>query len=145
LSESLTTDITPERFPNSLNSIVSWIPRQHKDKVDKVKEWDALPLQSTEDLETWFRTKVGEQGDSPDVQAAGQDSSIMGESTLAAPDSHYSRPGIDHSPVPESSTAASRDVASSSMPPKLHSTLGQPEQSQSKAKKLLESRKDLYF
>ncbi|KAF9874172.1 hypothetical protein CkaCkLH20_08155 [Colletotrichum karsti] len=45
----------------ALLSQAAWTPRQNK--VDRVKEWDGLPLQTPNDIQAWYRAKATETND----------------------------------------------------------------------------------
>ncbi|KAF6825222.1 C6 finger domain-containing protein [Colletotrichum plurivorum] len=58
----------------ALLSQPAWTPRQNK--VDRVKEWESLPLQTSSDLLAWFRSKASETGDTTAAAAASPQSLI---------------------------------------------------------------------
>ncbi|OHF04198.1 hypothetical protein CORC01_00537 [Colletotrichum orchidophilum] len=64
----------------------AWTPRQNK--VDRVKEWDGLPLQTPDDIQAWYRSKATEHNDPAiDLPAASPQSPIptVSDSLFAPP------------------------------------------------------------
>ncbi|KAF6803577.1 C6 finger domain-containing protein [Colletotrichum sojae] len=124
----------------ALLSQPAWTPRQNK--VDRVKEWESLPLQTPSDLQAWFRSKASETGDTAAVAAASPQSLISSvsdqlsrEPAAGMPSSHvvidmliepqFIEPMTPVNAVPGSNRGVSEGV--------------------SKAKELSKSQKNLYF
>lgn len=128
----------------ALLSQPAWTPRQNK--VDRVKEWESLPLQTPNDVQVWFRSKAAETGD-PAAAAASPQSLISSVSDHAAV-RHPSR-------EPASAMPSPHIVVDMAIEPQFiepmtpinvaaNSNRGMSE-SLSKAKELSNSHKNLYF
>ncbi|OLN91679.1 hypothetical protein CCHL11_06592 [Colletotrichum chlorophyti] len=123
----------------------AWTPRQNK--VDRVKEWESLPLQTPEDIQAWFRSKAAEHEDPVgDVPAASPQSLL---SSVSEP--------IFVPPPPRDPGSVRSDhlaIADSVIEPQLRSmtpiiATPNPHRSSSdgvsKARELSKSQQDLYF
>ncbi|EFQ27340.1 uncharacterized protein GLRG_01835 [Colletotrichum graminicola M1.001] len=121
----------------------AWTPRQNK--VDRVKEWELLPLQTPNEIEAWFRSKAAEQSDPvpepPDASPQSPVSSVS-DSVLAP------HPVRDSDSMP-----AQRPLLDAVIEPRLRSMTPiattpvneVPSDSVSKAKELSKSQRNLYF
>ncbi|GJC91349.1 C6 finger domain-containing protein [Colletotrichum higginsianum IMI 349063] len=139
--------------PTSLDSASSpallpqaaWTPRQNK--VDRVKEWDSLPLQTPDDIQAWFRSKATEHNDAAiDLPAASPQSLISSVSDpMFAPPPPLRDPG---SSVPDHQSISDSVIEPQlrSVTPVITTPVGRsPADAVSKAKELSKSQQNLYF
>ncbi|KAK1976272.1 hypothetical protein LZ30DRAFT_603802 [Colletotrichum cereale] len=130
---------SPMPFPQ-----VAWTPRQNK--VDRVKEWESLSLQTPDDIQAWFRSKAAEHDDpAPELPAAASPPSQVPSVSdpMLAP--HLAR---DPDSVP-----AQRPLSDAVIEPRLRAMTAivtspvnrAPSDSLSKAEQLSKSQRNLYF
>ncbi|KAK1540993.1 hypothetical protein CPAR01_06982 [Colletotrichum paranaense] len=126
----------------------AWTPRQNK--VDRVKEWDSLPLQTPDDIQAWYRSKATEHNDPAiDLPAASPQSLI---STVSDPMFAPPPPPRDPSSVP-GSVSDHQGISDAVIEPQLRAMtpmVSTPvnrtsSDSLSKAKELSKSQQNLYF
>ncbi|KAL2879793.1 hypothetical protein SGCOL_004836 [Colletotrichum sp. CLE4] len=127
----------------------AWTPRQNK--VDRVKEWDSLPLQTTDDIQAWYRSKATEHNDPAiDIPAASPQSLI---STVSDPMFAPPPPLRDPGSVPGSVLSDHQGISDSviepqlrAMTPMVSTPVNRPSSDNlSKAKELSKSQQNLYF
>ncbi|KAF4774787.1 hypothetical protein HER10_EVM0003356 [Colletotrichum scovillei] len=126
----------------------AWTPRQNK--VDRVKEWDSLPLQTPDDIQAWYRSKATEHNDPAiDLPAASPQSLI---STVSDPMFAPPPPPRDPGSVPGSVSdhqGISDAVIESqlrAMTPVVSTPVNRASSdSLSKARELSKSQQNLYF
>ncbi|KAK1708768.1 hypothetical protein BDP67DRAFT_597827, partial [Colletotrichum lupini] len=126
----------------------AWTPRQNK--IDRVKEWDSLPLQTPDDIQAWYRSKATEHNDpAVDPPAASPQSLI---STVSDPMFAPPPPPRDPSSVP-GSVSDHQGISDAVIEPQLRAMtpmVSTPvnrasSDSLSKAKELSKSQQNLYF
>ncbi|KXH62773.1 hypothetical protein CNYM01_02531 [Colletotrichum nymphaeae SA-01] len=126
----------------------AWTPRQNK--VDRVKEWDSLPLQTPDDIQAWYRSKATEHNDPAiDLPAASPQSLI---STVSDPMFAPPPPPRDPGSVP-GSVSDHQGISDAVIEPQLRAMtpmVSTPvnrasSDSLSKAKELSKSQQNLYF
>ncbi|KXH43537.1 hypothetical protein CSAL01_09989 [Colletotrichum salicis] len=128
----------------------AWTPRQNK--VDRVKEWDSLPLQTTDDIQAWYRSKATEHNDPAiDLPAASPQSliSTVSDPMFAPPPPPPRDPGS----VPGSVLSDHQGISDAVIEPQLRAMtpmISTPvnrssSDSLSKAKELSKSQQNLYF
>ncbi|KAK1724902.1 uncharacterized protein BDZ83DRAFT_752279 [Colletotrichum acutatum] len=126
----------------------AWTPRQNK--VDRVKEWDSLPLQTPDDIQAWYRSKATEHNDPAiDLPAASPQSLI---STVSDPMFAPPPPPRDPGSVP-GSVSDHQGISDAVIEPQLRAMtpmVSTPvnrvsSESLSKAKELSKSQQNLYF
>ncbi|KAK2035547.1 hypothetical protein LX32DRAFT_1941 [Colletotrichum zoysiae] len=61
LSGALQTPGSGSASSSPLLPQAAWKPRQNK--IDHVREWEVLPLQSSDEIQAWFRSKAAENSD----------------------------------------------------------------------------------
>ncbi|KAK6206939.1 hypothetical protein QIS74_13427 [Colletotrichum tabaci] len=136
---SLDSASSPALLPQA-----AWTPRQNK--VDRVKEWDSLPLQTPDDIQAWFRSKATEHNDAAiDLPAASPQSLISSVSDpMFAPPPPLRDPGSvpDHQSISDSVI----EPQLRSVTPVIMTPVGRsPADAVSKAKELSKSQQNLYF
>ncbi|GKT56002.1 C6 finger domain-containing protein [Colletotrichum tofieldiae] len=121
----------------------AWTPRQNK--VDRVKEWETLPLQTPGDIQAWFRSKTMEHNDPAiDLPAASPQSLISSVSDPLLASHPLRDPGSvpDHQPISD----AVIEPQLRSMTPLITTPVNRSSSDGvSKAKELTKSQQNLYF
>ncbi|KAK1970218.1 hypothetical protein LY78DRAFT_677888 [Colletotrichum sublineola] len=127
----------------------AWTPRQNK--VDRVKEWEALPLQTTDEIQAWFRSKAAEHRDPvPELPDASPQSLVLSVSEpMLAP---HSVKDPDSASVPAQRPLLN-EISDGVIEPRFRSMTPistspanrMPSDSVSKAKELSKSQRNLYF
>ncbi|TQN69991.1 hypothetical protein CSHISOI_05506 [Colletotrichum shisoi] len=139
-ASSLDAASSPALLPQA-----AWTPRQNK--VDRVQEWDSLPLQTPDDIQAWFRSKATEHSDAAiDLPAASPQSLISSVSDpMFAPPPPLRDPGSsaqDHQSISDSVI----EPQLRSVTPVITTPVGRsPADAVSKAKELSKSQQNLYF
>lgn len=138
-SQALHSASSPALLPQA-----AWTPRQNK--VDRVKEWDSLPLQTADEVQAWFRSKATEHNDPhTDMPAASPQSliSTMSDSLFAPPPLRDSASVSDHQVIEDAVIEPQlRTVTPVATTPSANRSV--PD-SVSKAKELSKSKQNLYF
>ncbi|KAI8317784.1 Depudecin biosynthesis cluster-specific transcription activator DEP6 [Colletotrichum sp. SAR11_240] len=129
----------------ALLSQAAWTPRQNK--VDRVKEWESLPLQTPTDVQAWFRSKATESNDAAtDVPAASPQSLMSSVSDqLALP-----QPSVERTPMSNPQPVVDIPIEPQFLAPMTPVNTAQTgnrnaPDSHSKAKELSKSHQNLYF
>ncbi|KAF4832964.1 Depudecin biosynthesis cluster-specific transcription activator DEP6 [Colletotrichum tropicale] len=129
----------------ALLSQAAWTPRQNK--VDRVKEWESLPLQTPTDIQAWFRSKATESNDAAtDLPAASPQSLISSVSDqLALP-----QPSVERTSMSNSQPVVDIPIEPQFLAPMTPVNTAQTgnrnaPDSHSKAKELSKSHQNLYF
>ncbi|KAK2055939.1 hypothetical protein LY76DRAFT_618238 [Colletotrichum caudatum] len=121
----------------------AWKPRQNK--VDRVGEWELLPLQTPDEIQSWFRSKAAENSDpapeppsaSPQTLISSVPDPMLAPDSMRDPDSLPTQrppPDVMIEPQLRPMTPASTDPVERV-----------PSDSLSKAKELSKSQRNLYF
>ncbi|KAK1464949.1 hypothetical protein CMEL01_12304 [Colletotrichum melonis] len=126
----------------------AWTPRQNK--VDRVKEWDSLPLQTPDDIQAWYRSKATEHTDPTiDLPAASPQSLISTVSDpMFAPPPPPRDPGSVPGSVPDHQGISDAVIEPQlrAMTPMVSTPVNRTSSdSLSKAKELSKSQQNLYF
>ncbi|KAI8170216.1 hypothetical protein K4K49_000160 [Colletotrichum sp. SAR 10_70] len=129
----------------ALLSQAAWTPRQNK--VDRVKEWESLPLQTPNDIQAWFRSKATESNDAAaDLPAASPQSLMSSVSDqLALP-----QPSVERTPMSNPQPVVDIPIEPQFLAPMTPVNTAQTgsrnaPDSHSKAKELSKSHQNLYF
>ncbi|EXF79088.1 hypothetical protein CFIO01_06410 [Colletotrichum fioriniae PJ7] len=128
----------------------AWTPRQNK--VDRVKEWDSLPLQTPDDIQAWYRSKATEHNDPAIDLPAGSPQSLISsvsDPMFAPPPPPPPRdPGSVHGSVSDHQGISDAVIEPQlrAMTPMVSTPVNRaPSDSLSKAKELSKSQQNLYF
>ncbi|KAF0324147.1 hypothetical protein GQ607_008577 [Colletotrichum asianum] len=129
----------------ALLSQAAWTPRQNK--VDRVKEWESLPLQTPTDIQAWFRSKATESNDAATDLPAASPQSLMSSVSdqLALP-----QPSVERTPMSNPQPVVDIPIEPQFLAPMTPVNTSQgvnrnvPD-SHSKAKELSKSHQNLYF
>ncbi|KAL0939957.1 C6 finger domain-containing protein [Colletotrichum truncatum] len=145
LSGALDSHAYDPAFSPALLSQSAWTPRQNK--VDRVKEWENLPLQSSNDIQAWFRFKATEGNDTAtDLPAASPQSLISSISDqLVVP-----QPSREQGPTSNPQAVVDIPIEPQFIEPMTPINTTQDvnravPDSHSKAKELSKSQQNLYF
>ncbi|KAF3809734.1 hypothetical protein GCG54_00005275 [Colletotrichum gloeosporioides] len=129
----------------ALLSQAAWTPRQNK--VDRVKEWESLPLQTPTDVQAWFRSKATESNDAATDLPAASPQSLMSSVSdqLALP-----QPSVERTPMSNPQPVVDIPIEPQFLAPMTPVNTGQSgnrnaPDSHSKAKELSKSHQNLYF
>ncbi|KAF5521098.1 Depudecin biosynthesis cluster-specific transcription activator DEP6 [Colletotrichum aenigma] len=129
----------------ALLSQAAWTPRQNK--VDRVKEWESLPLQTPTDVQAWFRSKATESNDAATDLPAASPQSLMSSVSdqLALP-----QPSVERTPMSNPQPVVDIPIEPQFLAPMTPVNTGQTgnrnaPDSHSKAKELSKSHQNLYF
>ncbi|KAJ0380227.1 hypothetical protein COL26b_001339 [Colletotrichum chrysophilum] len=129
----------------ALLSQAAWTPRQNK--VDRVKEWESLPLQTPTDIQVWFRSKATESNDAATDLPAASPQSLMSSVSdqLALP-----QPSVERTPMSNPQPVVDIPIEPQFLAPMTPVNTAQTgnrnaPDSHSKAKELSKSHQNLYF
>ncbi|KAI8267633.1 Depudecin biosynthesis cluster-specific transcription activator DEP6 [Colletotrichum sp. SAR11_239] len=129
----------------ALLSQAAWTPRQNK--VDRVKEWESLPLQTPTDVQAWFRSKATESNDAATDLPAASPQSLMSSVSdqLALP-----QPSVERTPMSNPQPIVDIPIEPQFLAPMTPVNTAQTgnrnaPDSHSKAKELSKSHQNLYF
>ncbi|KAI8239326.1 hypothetical protein K4K57_010436 [Colletotrichum sp. SAR 10_99] len=129
----------------ALLSQAAWTPRQNK--VDRVKEWESLPLQTPTDIQAWFRSKATESNDAATDLPAASPQSLMSSVSdqLALP-----QPSVERTPMSNPQPVVDIPIEPQFLAPMTPVNTAQTgnrnaPDSHSKAKELSKSHQNLYF
>ncbi|KAJ5002772.1 hypothetical protein K4K48_012883 [Colletotrichum sp. SAR 10_66] len=129
----------------ALLSQAAWTPRQNK--VDRVKEWESLPLQTSTDIQAWFRSKATESNDAATDLPAASPQSLMSSVSdqLALP-----QPSVERTPMSNPQPVVDIPIEPQFLAPMTPVNTAQTgsrnaPDSHSKAKELSKSHQNLYF
>ncbi|EQB51250.1 hypothetical protein CGLO_09219 [Colletotrichum gloeosporioides Cg-14] len=129
----------------ALLSQAAWTPRQNK--VDRVKEWESLPLQTPTDVQAWFRSKATESNDAATDLPAASPQSLMSSVSdqLALP-----QPSVERTPMSNPQPVVDIPIEPQFLAPMTPVNTAQTgnrnaPDSHSKAKELSKSHQNLYF
>ncbi|KAI8296230.1 hypothetical protein K4K56_006202 [Colletotrichum sp. SAR 10_98] len=129
----------------ALLSQAAWTPRQNK--VDRVKEWESLPLQTPTDIQAWFRSKATESNDAATDLPAASPQSLMSSVSdqLALP-----QPSVERTPMSNPQPVVDIPIEPQFLAPMTPVNTAQTgnrnaPDSHSKAKELSKSHQSLYF
>ncbi|KAI8264272.1 Depudecin biosynthesis cluster-specific transcription activator DEP6 [Colletotrichum sp. SAR 10_77] len=129
----------------ALLSQAAWTPRQNK--VDRVKEWESLPLQTPNDVQAWFRSKATESNDAATDLPAASPQSLMSSVSdqLALP-----QPSVERTPMSNPQPVVDIPIEPQFLAPMTPVNTAQTgsrnaPDSHSKAKELSKSHQNLYF
>ncbi|KAJ0316036.1 hypothetical protein Brms1b_005690 [Colletotrichum noveboracense] len=129
----------------ALLSQAAWTPRQNK--VDRVKEWESLPLQTPTDVQAWFRSKATESNDAATDLPAASPQSLMSSVSdqLALP-----QPSVERTPMSNPQPVVDIPIEPQFLAPMTPVNTAQTGNrnapgSHSKAKELSKSHQNLYF
>ncbi|KAF4903855.1 Depudecin biosynthesis cluster-specific transcription activator DEP6 [Colletotrichum viniferum] len=129
----------------ALLSQAAWTPRQNK--VDRVKEWESLPLQTPTDIQAWFRSKATESNDAATDLPAASPQSLMSSVSdqLALP-----QPSVERTPMSNPQPVVDIPIEPQFLAPMTPLNTAQTgnrnaPDSHSKAKELSKSHQNLYF
>ena len=117
-----------------------------QNKSDRVKEWDRFPLQSTSDVQAWYRWKTGDDGPgaSPAMTSASSAPSQMSHPVSVdvqwPADARQQQVWANDSPLSRDSQSAAALTARSD-----RAVYATQDAGHSRAKELSESKKTMYF